>query len=259
MSNIGKLILKSPVGMIPGQDRNAEKYNRLSSKGASFVEIGPVSLAGQNIPKQKKKLFSRQPAVTYDVSNKGIKTIIENIQKRRPKTVLLADITYNQGRSMVDDVVNDITKAFSLLYDFVDGFVIDTFRLNEEGSPMLQEVDFLSEVIDSLANTRACYEEEKPIYVRIAPNIQEKVLIPMLDYLRLAGVEGLIIGYNKTSLKTTRRVIALTKGRFPVIACGHTSSVEEALEYFNAGVMLLQTDKRIKKINKAIQEGDIQK
>lgn len=255
MSTIGRHPLKSPVGIIPGRDRNAEKYNRLASKGASFVEIGPVSLSEQNLPKQKKRWFSRQPSVSYDVSNKGVKYVIENIQRRRPKAFLLADITYNQGRTMVDDVVNDITKTFSLLYDFVDGFVIDTFRLNGKGSPMLQEVDFLAEVIDSLVNTRACYEEEKPIYVRVAPNIQEKALIPMLDYLRLAGAEALIIGYNKSSLKLVKRAIELTRGRFPVIACGHTGSVEEALEYFHNGAALLQTDKRLKKISKALHEG----
>jgi len=255
MYKIGKQIIKSPVGFLPGRDRNCENFNRLASKGAAFIEIGPLSLHEQYVSRQRRCIFSRQPKVNYDVSNKGIRYAIANIQKKRRKCALLANITYDSKSIMVDDVVSDITKAFSLLYDFVDGFVVDTFRKNSEGSHMLQEVDFLSEVIDSLVNMRRCYEEDKPIYVRVAPNIQEELLDQIIHYLRISGVDGLIVGYDTCSLEAVKSISAKTDGRFPIIASGHTSSVEDALSYFNAGASFIQTDRRLKKIEKSILEG----
>jgi len=259
MYEIGKQILKSPLGYLPGKDRNCDKFNVFAAKGASFVECGPLSLHEQTVPRQRKRLFSRQPDVTYEVSNKGVKNAIENIQKKRKKCTLLANITYDRDSIMVDDVVADITKAFSLLYDFFDGFVIDTFRKNNQGSPMLQEVDFLSEVIDSLVGTRRCYEEDKPIYVRVAPNITDELLVPIIHYLRISGVDGIIVGYDKCSTKAVQNISTKTDGRFPIIACGHTGSVDEALELFKAGASLVQTDKRLKKIEKSISEGILNK
>jgi len=259
MYEIGKQILKSPVGIIPGKDHNCDKFNALATKGASFVEIGPLSLHEQTAQRQRKFFFCRQPDVSYDVSNKGVKNAIENIRKRRKKCPILANITYDQGSIMVDDVVSDITKAYSLLYDFVDGFVVDTFRKNTEGSPMLQEVDFLSEVIDSLVSTRRCYEEDKPLYVRVAPNIPQELLGPIIHYIRISGVDGIIVGYDKCSIKAVADISSRTDGRFPIIASGHTNSVEDAIAYFKAGAALIQTDKRLKKIEKAISEGVLNK
>jgi len=242
------------IGILPGKDRNCENFNRFARRGSAFVEVGPLSLHEQTIPKQRRFIFSRQPDVVYDVSNKGIRYAIGHIQNKRKKCALLANITYDAKSIMVDDVVSDITKAFSLLYDFVDGFVVDTFRKNSEGSPMLQEVDFLSEVIDSLVNTRRCYEEDKPIYVRVSPNLQEDLLDQILHYIRISGVDGIIVGYNKCSIKAISTIFSKTNGRFPIIASGRTKSVDEAISYFKAGAMFLQTDRRLKKIEKTLSE-----
>lgn len=238
---------------LPGRFRNAEHLYRAWREGAQFVEIGPVSPSAQYVHKTRRFFFFGKNRAIYDVSNKGVKYVIGKLQQCRRKRPVIANLTYDHGSIMVDDVVRDITGVFSLMYDFVEGFVIDTFR-SDSGSPMLQGTDFLSEVIDSLLRTRLCYEVEKPIFVRVAEDIPDSVLVPMLDYLRFSGVDGIIAGYFTTSHATVRKICEMTQGRFPVIACGRTESLDDALAYFRDGATKLMTDCRLKKIIKALKE-----
>ena len=112
-----------PIGAGSGYDTNASKYNSLSP--CSFVESGPFypceppNLDHLSFLKRRKAKKSALPSV---------KTAIARIQSHPPKSLILANIAPLPTHIECSAVTEDLLTSFTLLYDFVDMFVIDTFR-----------------------------------------------------------------------------------------------------------------------------------
>ena len=135
-----------PVGLAAGLDKNAECYNSLSNFGFSFIEIGsltPEPQPGNPKPRlfrlpQDKALINRM-----GINNKGIDHAISRIKNDPPKTILCASIAKNSISVADSEIVEDYTKAFSRLYDFVDMFSVNVSCPNVEGLQNLQDISYL--------------------------------------------------------------------------------------------------------------------
>jgi len=261
----------NPVGLAAGIDKNGEYYNELSWFGFSFIEIGsltPEPQEGNPKPRlfrlpQDKALINRM-----GINNNGVDYAIDRIKKDPPKGIICASIAKNSASVSDNDIINDYTRAFSRLYDFVDMFTINVSCPNVEGLQNLQDVSYLSDVVDPLLDLRICYDTYKPILVKVSPDLPREELDEILNYCMLSGVDGIVAGNTTTSrdglstapakvdkigkgglsgaplfeknLELVSHINTHTKGRLPIIGVGGIMGPEQAIKMLDAGASLIE-------------------
>ena len=269
--NLFGLEFPNPVGLAAGIDKNGDHYNELAWFGFSFIEIGsltPEPQDGNPRPRLFRLPQDRALINRMGINNKGMLHAINRIKSDPPRTIICASIAKNSSSASEADIVNDYKKAFSYLYDFVDMFTINVSCPNVEGLQHLQDVSYLSDIVDPLLELRVCYDTYKPLLVKVSPDIPHEELDEILNYCLISGIDGIVAGNTTTSregLTTPRekvekigngglsgaplfeRSLALvryihdkTEGRLPVIGVGGIMNADQATQMLQAGASLIE-------------------
>ena len=269
--NLFGLEFPNPVGLAAGIDKNGDHYNELAWFGFSFIEIGsltPEPQDGNPRPRLFRLPQDRALINRMGINNKGMLHAIDRIKSDPPRTIICASIAKNSSSASEADIVNDYKKAFSYLYDFVDMFTINVSCPNVEGLQHLQDVSYLSDLVDPLLDLRVCYDTYKPLLVKVSPDIPHEELDEILNYCLISGIDGIVAGNTTTSregLTTPRekvekigngglsgaplfeRSLALvryihdkTEGRLPVIGVGGIMNADQATQMLQAGASLIE-------------------
>ena len=269
--NLFGLEFPNPVGLAAGIDKNGDHYNELAWFGFSFIEIGsltPEPQDGNPRPRLFRLPQDRALINRMGINNKGMLHAINRIKSDPPRTIICASIAKNSSSASEADIVNDYKKAFSYLYDFVDMFTINVSCPNVEGLQHLQDVSYLSDLVDPLLDLRVCYDTYKPLLVKVSPDIPHEELDEILNYCLISGIDGIVAGNTTTSregLTTLRekvekigngglsgaplfeRSLALvryihdkTEGRLPVIGVGGIMNADQATQMLQAGASLIE-------------------
>ena len=261
----------NPVGLAAGLDKNGELYNPLSDFGFSFIEIGSLTPKQQEgNPKPRLFRLRKDKALInrMGINNKGVKHAISQLQRHPPKTLVAASLAKNASSVADEDILRDYVHAFSTLYDFVDFFVLNVSCPNVEGMTDLQDISYLSDILDELLQLRLCYDVAKPILIKVSSDIDRGQLDEIIHYARLSGIDG-IVAANTTrsreglktsparlksigagglsgaplfekSLALVRYIHDKTDGRLPIIAVGGISTPEQARAMLEAGASLIE-------------------
>lgn len=264
------LKFKNPVGLAGGLDKNGEHYNDLANFGFSFVEIGSLTPEPQN-GNPKPRLFrviqDRAIINRMGINNKGVKNAVEHLKKDRPGVLVAGNISKNTG-SINEDAAKDYEKAFALLYDFVDFFVLNISCPNVVGLSELQDVTFLSDIIDKLLDMRMYFDDYRPILIKLSPDIPHQQIDEIIDYVMMSGIDGIVAGNTTRSrdgltisqdkieeignggmsgaplyqknLELVKYIHEKTAGNLPIIGVGGIMSPEQAEEMLNAGASLIE-------------------
>ncbi len=260
----------NPVGLAGGLDKNGEFYNDMANFGFGFVEIGSLTPQPQDgnpkprcfrVP-QDKALINR-----YGINNKGVRNAVEHLKKDRPNVIVAANISKNTT-SINEDAAKDYESAFALLYDFVDMFVVNVSCPNVVGLTSLQDITFLSEIVDKLLNLRMYYDEYRPILLKVSPDLAKEQLDDIMDYCLRSGIDGIVAGnttrsregltisqdkiekignggmsgapVHKKNLELVRYIHTRTEGKLPIIGVGGIMSEEQAKAMIEAGASLVE-------------------
>ena len=261
----------NPVGLAGGLDKNGEFYNDMANFGFGFVEIGSLTPQPQDgNPKPRcfrvpgdKALINR-----FGINNKGVKNAVEHLKKVRPEVIVAANISKNTT-SVNEDAAKDYESAFALLYDFVDMFVVNISCPNVVGLTALQDMNFLSDIIDRLLSLRMYYDEYRPILLKVSPDLSHEQLDEIIDYSLRSGIDGIVAGnttrsrdgltsisaekieaignggmsgapVHKKNLELVRYVHQRSEGKLPIIGVGGIMSPEDAKEMIDAGASLVE-------------------
>lgn len=294
--NVFGIDFPSPVGLAAGLDKNGELYNELSWFGFSFIEIGSLTPEAQpGNPKPRLFRLPQDNAIInrMGINNKGIRNAIQHIQKDPPRPILAASIAKNSTSASDADTIADYKKAFSFMYDFVDMFTINVSCPNVHGLQNLQDVSYLSDILDPLLELRICYDVYKPVLVKVSPDILVEELDEILKYCMQSGIDGIVAGNTTRSregLKTcksriekigngglsgaplyakslamVKHINQFTSGRLPVVGVGGIMSPEQAKEMLDAGASLIEIytgfiyegPSLVKKINKYLESNSL--
>ena len=181
--------------------------------------------------------------------------------------IIAGNISKNSS-SINDDASKDYESAFALLYDFVDMFVINISCPNVSGLSDLQDVSFLSDILDKLLDLRMYFDEYRPILIKVSPDIPNQQLDEIIDYCLMSGVDGIVAG-NTTrtrdgltipqekideignggmsgaplfskNLALVKYISEKSKGKLPVIGVGGIMSGEQARQMLDAGASLVE-------------------
>ena len=145
---------------------------------------------------------------------------ILKVQEHRNKTVLAINVS------------SDLTKTFSLVYDFSDLIIIDPDGDHGIDSPDISDTSVL---LDEIVSLRLCYERYTPIAFRLSHGHTPDEIEELVNHCRLSGIDAIVA----PGAKKVAHIIEMTQGRLPVI--GEAGSQEEALECLNAGASLVET------------------
>ncbi len=180
----------------------------------------------------------------------------------------MGNIAKNTTSLTDEEAISDYEHAFTRMYDFVDMFTLNVSCPNVDGLQSLQDISFLSDIVDPILAHRMAYDTYKPILVKISPDLPFEQVDDILDYCMLSGVDGIVAGnttrrrdglqtpqhrleqigrgglsgaplYEKT-LALVRHIHNHTKGRLPIVGVGGIMTPGQALELLHAGASLLE-------------------
>ena len=261
----------NPVGLAGGLDKNAECYNPLSDFGFGFVEIGsltPKPQEGNPRPRVFRLVKDRALINRMGINNKGVLHAIQQLREHRPEVIIAANIAKNTTSDDPDQISRDYDYAFSMLYEFVDFFVINVSCPNVEGLTSLQDISYLSDILDVVLDKRMNMDHFKPILIKISPDLPHTQVDEIVDYALRSGVDGIIAGNTtrsreglsisakkveaigngglsgapifEKSLEMVRYLAHVTAGKLPIVACGGIMSPAQAKQMLDAGASLIE-------------------
>jgi dihydroorotate dehydrogenase len=261
------LKFRNPLGIAAGFDKNGRVVNQLASLGFGFVEVGTVTFEPQ--PGNPKPRLFRLPdegalVNRLGFNNDGALVVAERLKALRRKCVVGVNIGRNK------EVANELAaenylKAFELLQSHADYVAINISSPNTPNLRELHDAENLENLL-SVLQSRNCELCEKPLLLKISPDLSEPAVETVVDVavrhgmagiiatnttvsregLRSAGVEA--IGAGGLSGKPLRRrstnvissVYRLTHGKLPIVGVGGIFTAEDAFEKIAAGASLLQ-------------------
>jgi len=288
--NLFGLNFKNPVGLAAGFDKNAVLYNELANFGFGFIEVGTITPKAQE-GNPKKRIFRLKADNALinrmGFNNNGLKAAIEKLKKNNGNVLIGGNIGKNTA-TMPDNYTDDYRICFEELHPFVDYFVLNVSCPNVSSHAKLNDKDYLLELIFAVQKINKTFNKQKPILLKIAPDLNSTQLDEIIELVAETKIEGVIasntsinredliassatleiIGNGGLSGKPIKnrstqviKYLAETSNKaFPIIGVGGIHSAEDALEKINAGADLVQIytgfiyegPSLIKKINKAI-------
>jgi dihydroorotate dehydrogenase len=262
------LDVPNPIGMAAGFDKDARVPGALLAMGFGFTEIGTVTPRPQpGNPRPRVFRLIRERGVINRLGfNSGGHEAARVRMERRPAGVVGVNIGANKDSS---DPAADFVTGLRTFNEVADYFTVNISSPNTPGLRDLQAPDRLNDLLSRLMSERAALvaagQSRRPILVKLAPDIHDDDLPPVVQCLLASKVDGAILtnttisraeipssSYRqetgglsgrpvfRRSTRTLAKVHLLTDGKLPLIGVGGIDSGEAALEKIRAGATLVQ-------------------
>ena len=283
------LKFNNPVGLAAGFDKDAKLFNELGQLGFGFIEIGTLTPEAQ-IGNPKKRLFrlkEDQGLINrMGFNNGGVEEAVLRLKKN--KGVLVGGNIGKNTQTKPEDYTQDYLTCFNALHPVVDYFVLNVSCPNVSSHAKLNDKDYLEELILAVQTANNGFDIQRPIVLKIAPDLNEGQLDEIIELVSNTGLDGVIASNTSTNReglkaspeqleqigngglsglpikeKSTAVIKYLSeksKGSFPIIGVGGIHSAQDAIDKLQAGASLVQLytgfvyegPSLIKKINKGI-------
>ena len=277
----------NPIGLAAGFDKDAKLFKELSNFGFGFIEVGTVTPLKQN-GNPKKRLFRLEADDALinrmGFNNEGVESLITRLKKKKD---LIVGVNIGKNKNTdIQNSVNDYEFCFNKLHPYVDYFAINISSPNTPNLRLLQKKDALLKILKRLTFLNNNKSKQKPIFIKISPDIDNKQLEDIIDSVietKLSGIiatnttlsrenlnsninlkneSGGLSGkpLNDRSNEIIRFISKKSKKSFIIIGVGGIQSSKDAIDKIKAGADLIQIytgfiykgPGLIKKINKSL-------
>ena len=271
---------KHPLGLAAGMDKNAVALRGWNAIGLAFIEIGGVTMLPQN-GNPKPRMFradgSQALVNRMGFNNEGSEAIRDRLEahvKRHGRSKV--PIWVNLGKSKVtplEDAHEDYATSLERLWPFADVFVVNVSSPNTPNLRELQNDEGLNRILSRCheVNQRCASEQqgvERPILVKIAPDVTQEQLELIVKTAISAGASGIVVcnttverpeqpskkdtavfaqagGMSGQPLKERstyliREVRKMVGPDWPIVGVGGIASSDDAWDKLEAGATLLQ-------------------
>ncbi|AWG21680.1 dihydroorotate dehydrogenase (quinone) [Flavobacterium faecale] len=259
------LKFKNPVGLAAGFDKDAKLYKELSNFGFGFIEIGTLTPKGQDgNPKTRLFRLKEDQAIINRMgfNNGGVLEAVERLKSNNG--VLIGGNIGKNKLTPNEEATLDYEICFDALYAHVDYFVVNVSSPNTPNLRALQDKEPLTQLLQTLQNKNIAKPKQKPILLKIAPDLTDDQLLDIIDIVNATKIAGVIAtnttisreglqSENKTEMgglsgkpltKRSTEVIRFLSQKsnksFPIIGVGGIHTAEDALEKLDAGASLVQ-------------------
>jgi dihydroorotate dehydrogenase len=266
------------VGMAAGLDKNARCIDGLGAIGFGFVEVGTVTPLPQ--PGNPKPRMFRLPTANALINrlgfnNDGLDAFINNVKRAsfRQQTaaqplILGLNIGKNAATPM-ERATDDYLTGLTGVYPHADYITINISSPNTSNLRSLQGDEALDALLAAIARRRedlsATHGKRVPVFVKIAPDLEDLQIRVIADTLVRHGMDGVIATNTTLSreavqgltfanetgglsgspvLEKSNHVIASLRtalGKsFPIIGVGGILSAQDAVSKIAAGADAVQ-------------------
>lgn len=187
------LPLNNPIGMAAGFDKNAEVPKPLMQIGFGFVEVGtltPRPQTGNPTP----RVF-RLPEVNGVINrlgfnNEGHDAALERLKNRHMPGVLGINVGANKDS---DDFVADYVLGIKRFASLADYLTVNISSPNTPGLRNLQSDEALKRLLMEVLAERARATTRVPVFLKIAPDLDETELDAIAKTIAATDLDGLIV------------------------------------------------------------------
>jgi dihydroorotate dehydrogenase len=261
-TEVAGLRLPNPIGLAAGLDKNAVAIRGLAGLGFGFVECGSVTprpQAGNPRPRLFRLEEDRAIINRMGFNNDGLEAFAARLDRRPPGVVVGANLGANKD---AEDRIADYETGLRLLGGRADYLTVNVSSPNTPGLRGLQTVEALEPL---LARIRAARPVDRPVFLKIAPDLSGEDIGRIVEASLSHGLDGLIVsnttldrpetlasahageagGLSGVPLKArAARALAAaaeaSAGRLPLIAVGGISDGAEAYARIRAGASAIQ-------------------
>ena len=273
--------LKFPnkVGLAAGLDKNARCIDGFASMGFGFVEVGTVTPKAQ--PGNPKPRMFRLPARDALINrlgfnNDGLDAFLANVQRARfrksagSKAPMLLGLNIGKNAATpIERATDDYLQCLEGVYPHADYVTINISSPNTANLRTLQSDEALDALLGTLAERRKSLAAQQgrqvPLFVKIAPDLDESQVAVIAATLKRHGMDGVIATNTTLSREAvaglphaneagglsgapvreaSNRVIAQLRGAlgkaFPIIGVGGVMSAADAKAKIAAGADVVQ-------------------
>jgi len=258
------LDLTNPIGMAAGFDKNAEVPRPLALMGFGMVEIGTVTprpQAGNPRPRLFRIGSAEGVINRMGFNNEGHDAAFERLNGQRIPAALGVNIGANKDS---DDFVLDYVLGVRRFADLADYLTVNVSSPNTPGLRNLQADEALRRLLGEVLAARAKAKTRVPVFLKIAPDLDEAALDALAAVVLATDLDGLIVSNTtiardavaglenaaetgglsgKPLFDLSTRRLAQTRqrvGALPIIGVGGIHSPQSALAKVQAGANAIQ-------------------
>ena len=261
----------NPIGLAAGLDKDAKHLRGLTQLGFGFIEVGtltPKPQPGNPTPRMFRLPEHEALINRLGFNNGGVAEAVTRLQNRETIVPVGVNIGKNAA-TPIERAVDDYLIALRAVYETADYVTINISSPNTKNLRDLQAPDSVAALIASIVregnSLGKVHGTQKPIAVKIAPDIDEGIIGDVVSAIIDAGADA-IISSNTTISRdgvsshaaakeagglsgkplTARAdailklVVKSCKGRVPVIGVGGIMSVADAQRKIDIGASLVQ-------------------
>lgn len=260
--SLAGLDLPNPLGLAAGFDKNAVALGPLSRAAFGWVEVGaatPRPQEGNPRPRLFRLTADRAAINRMGFNNDGAEAIAARLSRRPRDMVLGLNLGANKDST---DRAGDYARVIALCGADVDFATVNVSSPNTERLRDLQGPDALTALLSGVMEARAALTRPIPVFLKIAPDLDESELAAITRVAGDAGISGIIATNTTLSREGLRsphaheagglsgaplfarstRVLAQLAGMtdLPLVGVGGIGSAEEAYAKIRAGASALQ-------------------
>jgi dihydroorotate dehydrogenase len=263
-TTVADLHFPNPLGMAAGYDKNAEVPDALLRLGYGFAEVGtltPKPQAGNPKPRIFRLVEDGAVINRLGFNNEGHDAAHARLSRGARRGIVGINIGANKDS---DDRMGDYRLGIGRFADLASYLTVNISSPNTPGLRGLQDPEALAQLLDVVTQERARQNAKPPIFLKIAPDLDDLALDAIAEAVLKSGIEGLIISNTtiaRPPLKDAQSVetgglsgrplfapstVVLAKMRqrvgpaLALIGVGGVASAETALEKIRAGADLVQ-------------------
>lgn len=261
---IAGLDLPNPVGLAAGYDKNARAVPALMRTGFGFVEVGAATPRPQpGNPKPRLFRLTQDRAIInrFGFNNDGAQAIAARLAARPAGIPVGLNIGANKDSL---DRSADFASVVRIAGAAADFLTVNVSSPNTEKLRDLQGADALAALLDGVIRARDALPNRPPVFVKIAPDLDDEALAQIASVAMAAPVDAIIAtnttlsrdGIDPThaqqagglsgaplfdrSTRILARLARQTAGRVPLIGVGGIGSTDQAWEKLRAGASAVQ-------------------
>ena len=262
-TTLAGLDLTNPVGMAAGFDKNAEVPRALARMGFGMVEIGtvtPLPQAGNPKPRLFRIPEAEGVINRMGFNNDGHDEVFRRLSGTRVPAALGINIGANKDSA---DFVADYARGVTRFAPLADYLTVNVSSPNTPGLRNLQHEEALTRLLAAVLEARAKAPVRVPVFLKIAPDLDETALDAIAKVIAATNLDGLIV--SNTTLRrdtvagmenadekgglsgkplfdlSTRRLAQMRqRTTLPIIGVGGIHSPQTALAKFEAGANAIQ-------------------
>lgn len=262
------------LGLAAGLDKNGRCIDAFGAMGFGFVEVGTVTPKAQ--PGNPKPRLFRLPDAQALINrlgfnNEGLDAFVANVRRARFRAsggILGLNIGKNAA-TPIERAVDDYLLCLDGVYPHADYVTVNISSPNTKNLRALQSDEALDALLGAIQSRRAELERRHarrvPVFVKIAPDLDESQVAVIAATLRRNGIDG-VVATNTTIARhavkhlphgeeagglsgrpvfeASNRVIAQLRAvlgpGYPIIGVGGVMSGADALAKRKAGADLVQ-------------------